>query len=89
MVYNYPLPEDPYGEWNNPGSIGFVHQINEVGKVLREAKMECESSTWEDSLEVAQIIDIILYQVQRERDVMVRPRDDDGDWLEEQQAGFN
>ena len=55
--------------------------------MLRDAKMECESSTWEDSLEVAQIIGIILYQVQRERVVMVRPRDDDDDWLEEQQAG--
>jgi len=89
VVYDFPLPEDPYGEWNNPGSIGFVHQINEVGKALREGKTECESFTWEDSLEVAQIIDGILCQVRGERDGMVRPRDDDGDWLEEQQAGSN
>ncbi|KAL7541860.1 hypothetical protein ACHAXR_011303 [Thalassiosira sp. AJA248-18] len=86
VVYDYPLPEDPYSgeEWNNPGSIGFVHQINEVGKALREGKKECESFTWEDSLEVARIVDEIVYQVRGERDVLTRHRRDGGDWLEEQ-----
>jgi len=63
VVYDYPLPEDPYGEWNFPGSIGFVHQIGEVGRAVREGRVECESFTWEDSLEVARIIDGILGQV--------------------------
>jgi dihydrodiol dehydrogenase / D-xylose 1-dehydrogenase (NADP) len=71
VVYDYPLPEDPYpGEWNYPGSIGFVHQIEEVGRALREGRVECESYTWEDSLEVARILSEILYQVRGERDVV-------------------
>ena len=72
VVYDYPLPDDPYGVWNNPGSIGFVNQIREVGKALREGKKECECFTWEDSLEVAQIVDEIVYQVRGERDVLRR-----------------
>ncbi len=64
VVYDFPLPNDPYqGEWNNPGSIGLVYQINEVGDALRMGKMECDSFTWQDSLDVAQIIDEIVYQV--------------------------
>jgi len=88
VVYDYPLPEDPYGEWNNPGSIGFVHQIGEVGRAVREGRVECESFTWEDSLEVARIIDGILGQVRgckKERST----QEEDGDWLEGQQAGSN
>ena len=64
VVYDFPLPNDPYqGEWNNPGSIGLVYQINEVGDALRMGKMECDSFTWQDSLDVAQIIDEIVRQV--------------------------
>ena len=62
-VYDFPLPEDPFGTWNNPGSIGFVHQVHEVGKNLKEGKTQCDCFTWEDSLEVAQIIDEVLLQV--------------------------
>jgi predicted dehydrogenase len=64
-VYDFPLPNDPIGKWNNPGSIGFVHQINEVGMALREGKTQCDSFTWEDSLEVAKIIDEVLIQVRK------------------------
>lgn len=85
VVYDFPLPDDPFGEWNNPGSIGFVHQINEVGKALREGRKECEHFTWKDSLEVAQIIDEIVYQVRGERNILIK---DHGDWVQEQ-AGLN
>ena len=78
VVYDYPLPEDPYEEWNNPGSIGFVHQINEVEMALREGKKEVESYTWEDSLGVAQIVDEIAYQVRADesRDSISGSQDD-------------
>lgn len=62
-VHNFPLPDDPYGKWNNPGSIGFVHQIHEVGNALRDGKTQCDCYTWEDSLEVAKILDEVLVQV--------------------------
>jgi dihydrodiol dehydrogenase / D-xylose 1-dehydrogenase (NADP) len=62
-VYDFPLPGDPFGSWNNPGSIGFVYQINEVGNALREGKTQCDCFTWSDSLEVSRIIDEVLAQV--------------------------
>lgn len=65
-VYQFPLPDDPFGTWNNPGSIGFVHQIDEVGKALREGKTQCDCFSWADSLEVAHIIDEVLIQVRGE-----------------------
>lgn len=70
MVYEYPLPSDPFGVWNNPGSIGFVHQINEVGKALKEGRNQCDSFTWNDSLEVALIVEEIVDQVRGERDAV-------------------
>ena len=63
VVYDFPLPDDPFhGKWNNPGSIGLVYQINEVGNALRMGKSECDSFTWQDSLDVAQIMDEIVRQ---------------------------
>lgn len=63
-MYDFPLPDDPFhGKWNNPGSIGLVYQINEVGNALRMGKSECDSFTWHDSLDVAQIMDEIVRQV--------------------------
>jgi predicted dehydrogenase len=71
VVYDYPLPPDPYnGIWNNPGSIGFVHEINEVGIAIRDGKLQCNSFTWEDSLEVARVVDEIVYQVRGEREIV-------------------
>jgi len=68
-VILYPLPADPYGEGgkgNYPGSLGFVHQIAEVGDAVREGKRECASFGWEDSLEVARIVDEIVSQVNKD-----------------------
>jgi len=70
-VFDFPLPHDPYnGEWNNPGSIGFVHEINEVSNAVREGKLQCDNYTWDDSLQIAKIIDEIVYQVRGERYVV-------------------
>jgi hypothetical protein len=56
----YLLPENPYYvKWNNPGLIGFVYQINEVGRALREGKKECDS--------FARIVDEVVHQVQGQR----------------------
>ena len=63
IVYDYPLPNDSFGEWNYPGSIGFTHQIKEVGEALKEGKKECDSYTWDETLEVSMIVDEILKQV--------------------------
>lgn len=75
VVYDFPLPHDPYGEWSCPGSIGFTHEIAEVNRAVREGRLESESYTWEDSLEVAKIIDSILLQVRRDGD-QANPQDD-------------
>jgi dihydrodiol dehydrogenase / D-xylose 1-dehydrogenase (NADP) len=64
LAYDFPLPNDPYGGvWNNPGSIGFVHQIKEVCNALKRGMQEVDSYTWNDSLEVALIVDEIIDQV--------------------------
>ena len=100
VIYDYPLPTDPYnGVWNNPGSIGFVHQINEVGIAIRDGQLQCNSFTWEDSLEVAKVVDEIVYQVRGEREIVKKQQqqrcqqeedgnddtDSDGDWEEDAQ----
>jgi dihydrodiol dehydrogenase / D-xylose 1-dehydrogenase (NADP) len=74
MIFDYPLPSDPFGVWHNPGSIGFVHQIDEVGKALKEGRNECDSFTWNDSLEVALIVEEIVDQVRGERAAITRAR---------------
>ena len=73
VVYDFPLPHDPYnGVWNNPGSIGFIHQIEEVSNIVRESKkLESNSFTWRDSLDTARIVDEIVYQVRGERDILL------------------
>ena len=85
--------------WNNPGSIGFVHQINEVGIAIRDGQLQCKSFTWEDSLEVAKVVDEIVYQVRGEREIVKKQQqqrcqqeedgnddtDSDGDWEEDAQ----
>ncbi|KAL7467383.1 hypothetical protein ACHAXS_007630 [Conticribra weissflogii] len=70
QIFDFPLPDDPYGAWNNPGSIGFVHQIREVGNALKQGKKECNSFTWNESLEVATIVDEIVRQVRGERPIL-------------------
>mmetsp|Transcript_17931 Transcript_17931/g.37373 ORF Transcript_17931/g.37373 Transcript_17931/m.37373 type:complete len:389 (+) Transcript_17931:39-1205(+) len=70
QIFDFPLPDDPYGAWNNPGSIGFVHQIREVGTALSRGKKECDSFTWNESLEVATVVDEIVRQVRGERPIL-------------------
>jgi len=65
-LLNYPLPDDSHETWNYPGSIGFTYQINEVGEALRNGERECRHFTWNDSLQVASILDEVLGQVHAE-----------------------
>ena len=62
-VLEYPLPDDSYTTWNYPGSIGFHHQIEAVADALRNDEKECRHFSWNDSLQVASILDGILQQV--------------------------
>eukprot|EP00977_Amphora_coffeiformis_P016564 scaffold5168_cov176-Amphora_coffeaeformis.AAC.2 len=60
-----PEPDDSYTAWNNPGSIGFRHQITAVNQALAEGRVECPDYTWEESLKVAALLDEIKHQVHR------------------------
>ena len=60
-----PEPDDSYTTWNNPGSIGFRHQITAVNQALVEGRMECPDYTWADSLQVAALLDEIRDQIQK------------------------
>lgn len=62
-VFEFPLPDDSYTNWNYPGSIGFTYQIQAVGEALRRGEKECRHFTLDDSLQVASILDTILEQV--------------------------
>jgi len=62
-IYHYPLPDDTHTSWNYPQSIGFTHQIQEVGMALRNGEKECRHFTLRDSVQVASILDDILNQV--------------------------
>jgi len=59
----FPLPEDTYTTWNYPGSIGFTHQISVVNECLRKGLKECPYYTWDNSLQVAAMLDVIRGQV--------------------------
>mmetsp|Transcript_8961 Transcript_8961/g.12989 ORF Transcript_8961/g.12989 Transcript_8961/m.12989 type:complete len:266 (-) Transcript_8961:198-995(-) len=69
MVYDFPLPDDTFGApWNYPGSVGFTHQIKEVGDALKRGEKECGLFTLEDSMQMAMILDEILNQVHEKSD---------------------
>ena len=63
QVFSFPLPDDSYATWNNPGSIGFSYQIEAVGKALQNGDLECPQYTWRESLEVAKMMENIRGQV--------------------------
>ena len=65
-VLKYPLPDDSHETWNYPRSIGFTYQIQEVNEALRNGEKECRHFTWNDSLQVASILDQVLEQVHGE-----------------------
>lgn len=58
-------PDDSYTTWNNPGSIGFRHQIAAVNQALSEGLTECPDYTLEETLSVAALLDEIRDQVKR------------------------
>jgi dihydrodiol dehydrogenase / D-xylose 1-dehydrogenase (NADP) len=59
-VFDFPLPDDTYTTWNYPGSIGFTHQIKEICDALHKDEKECRQFTWNDSIQLASVIDEIL-----------------------------
>ena len=62
-VSEFPLPDDSFASWNYPGSIGFVYQIEAVGRALKAGLLECPDFKWEDSLQVASMLDRIRSQL--------------------------
>lgn len=62
-VFDHPLPDDTFAQWNYPGSVGFTYQIKEVGDALRRGEKECRHFTLKESLQVANMLDEVLDQV--------------------------
>jgi dihydrodiol dehydrogenase / D-xylose 1-dehydrogenase (NADP) len=61
-VFDYPLPDDSYTTWYYPGSIGFTHEIKGVCDALVAGKKECPQFTWNNSIQLATVIDEIISQ---------------------------
>lgn len=59
----FPFPDDSFTKWNNPSSICFTYQIEEVGKALKNGHLECPHYTWSESLEVSRLCENIREQV--------------------------
>jgi dihydrodiol dehydrogenase / D-xylose 1-dehydrogenase (NADP) len=61
-VFDFPLPDDSFTTWNYPGSIGFSYQIKSVCEALKRGEKECKQFTWNDSIQLASVMDEILAQ---------------------------
>lgn len=59
----FPFPDDSFTSWNNPSSVCFTYQIEEVGRALKNGSVECPHFTWRESLEVTRMIEEIRKQV--------------------------
>jgi dihydrodiol dehydrogenase / D-xylose 1-dehydrogenase (NADP) len=66
-VFDFPLPDDSYTTWYYPGSIGFTHEIKGVCDALRAGKKECPQFTWNNSIQLATVIDEIICQTRGSR----------------------
>ena len=66
-IFDYPLPDDSYTTWYYPGSIGFTHEIKGVCDALRQGKKECHQFTWNNSIQLATVIDEIIGQTRGRR----------------------
>jgi len=62
-VRKFPLPDDSFCSWNYPGSVGFVHEIEEVARCLREGEKESGMFNWEETKVTAEIIEKIKAQI--------------------------
>lgn len=62
-VVRFPLPDDSYTSWNNPGSIGFTYQIEAVNRAVQNGDLECPEYAWRESLEVAKMLESIRHQI--------------------------
>lgn len=66
-VFDFSLPDDSWTSWNYPGSIGFTHEIRAVNDALRNGQKECHQFTWNNSIQLATIIDEIILQTRGQR----------------------
>ena len=66
-VFEFKLPDDTWTTWHYPGSIGFTHEIKGVCDALREGKKECPQFTWNNSIQLATMIDEIISQTRGKR----------------------
>ena len=62
-VIRFPLPDDSFATWNNPGSIGFTYQIEAVARAVQTGALECPEYTWRETLEVARMLEDIRGQI--------------------------
>ena len=61
-IFDFKLPDDTWTSWYYPGSIGFTHEIKGVCAAVREGKKECPQFTWNNSIQLATMIDEIICQ---------------------------
>jgi hypothetical protein len=66
-VFEFPLPDDTWTSWYYPGSIGFTHEIKGVCDALRKGQTECHQFTWNNSIQLATVIDEIIAQTRGKR----------------------
>ncbi len=68
-VFEFPLPDDTWTTWYYPGSIGFTHEIKGVCDALRKGQKECHQFTWNNSIQLATVIDEIIAQTRGKREL--------------------
>lgn len=68
-VFDYALPDDSYTSWYYPGSIGFTHEIKGVCDALKAGCKECPQFTWNNSIQLATVIDEIISQTRGKRNL--------------------
>ncbi len=67
VEHDFTMPDDSFGApWFYPGSVGFTYEIQEVCKALRADKKECDQFTWNNSIQLATMIDEIIRQTRGE-----------------------
>jgi len=62
-IFDYPLPDDSYTDWNYPGSIGLTYEVKAICEAIRNGKTECHQFTGNNSIQLASILDEILRQI--------------------------
>ena len=63
--FAFPLPveQEPAGKWNFGGSVGFIYEIEEVGRCVTLGKKQSDCFTTKESIAMAKILGEIRAQV--------------------------